>query len=83
VLNDVTIDNCTKIIVGNVVQFRGLSKFKFASKFISFGVHGILSRNQKLVLQHDWDKLAPYILGVHCVAHKTWQSILFKTTFGV
>jgi hypothetical protein len=42
VVNHVTIDNCTKVIVGNVLQFGGLSKFKFASKFISFGVHGIL-----------------------------------------
>jgi hypothetical protein len=41
-VNDVTIDNCTKGIVGNVLQFGGLSKFKFVSKFISFGVHGIL-----------------------------------------
>jgi hypothetical protein len=42
VVNDVTIDNCTKVIVGNMFQFGGFSKFKFASKFISFGVHGIL-----------------------------------------
>ncbi len=42
VVNDVTIDNCTKVIVGNVLQFVGLSKFNFFSKFISFGVYEIL-----------------------------------------
>jgi hypothetical protein len=41
-VNDVTIDNCTKVIVSNVLQFGGLSKFKLVSIFISFGVRGVL-----------------------------------------
>jgi len=41
-VNDVTIDNCTKVIVSNVLQFVGLSKFKLVSIFISFGVRGVL-----------------------------------------
>jgi hypothetical protein len=66
-VNDVIIDNCTKVIVGNVLQFGGLSKF------IGFGVHGVLFFKEPKISVTTLlrDKLTPYNLGVHCVAHKT------------
>ncbi len=37
-----TTDNLTKVIVDNVLQYGGLSKFDFVSKLISFGANGVL-----------------------------------------
>jgi hypothetical protein len=41
-VNGGTIDNLTKVIMDNVLQYGGLSKFDFVSKLISFGANGVL-----------------------------------------
>jgi len=41
-VNGGTIDNLTKVIMDNVLQYEGLSKFDLVSKLISFGAHGVL-----------------------------------------
>jgi hypothetical protein len=41
-VNGGTIDNLTKVIVDNVLQYEGLSKFDLVSKLIGFGANGVL-----------------------------------------
>jgi hypothetical protein len=41
-VNGGTIDNLTKVIVDNVLQYEGLSKFDLVSKLIRFGANGVL-----------------------------------------
>jgi hypothetical protein len=49
-----TINNLTKVIVDNVFQYGGLSKFDLVSKLISFGANGVLVfYDVKMVLQHN------------------------------
>jgi hypothetical protein len=41
-VNGGTTNNLTKVIVDNVLQYGGLSKFDLVSKLISFGANGVL-----------------------------------------
>jgi hypothetical protein len=53
-VNGGTIDNLTEVIMDNVFQYGGLSKFDLVSKLISFGANGVLVfEGVKMVLQHN------------------------------
>jgi hypothetical protein len=58
-------DNLTNIIVDNVLQYGGLSKFDLVSKFISCGVDGVsIFQGAKIgVTIQLWEKLSLKCLG--------------------
>ncbi len=57
----------------NVFQYGGLLEFELASKLISFGANGVsIFQGAKIgVTTQLKEKFSPYMLGVHCVAHRT------------
>ncbi len=57
----------------NVLQYGGLLEFNLASKLISFSVDGVLifQGAKSGVTTQLKNKFAPYMLGVHYVAHQT------------
>jgi hypothetical protein len=72
-INGGTIDSFTNVIVGNVLQYGGLLESNLASKLINFGAYGvsIFQGAKSGVTAQLKEKFAPYMLGVHCVAHQT------------
>jgi hypothetical protein len=70
-VNGGTIDNFTKVIMDNVLQYGGLLKSDLASKLINFGAYGIsvFQGAKNGVTTKLKEKFAPYMLRVHCVAH--------------
>jgi hypothetical protein len=80
------VDNLTKVIVDNVFQYQGLSKFDLVSKLISFGLDEIsISKVQKLVLQHNCGKnLPPNAKGtLGCTSNKLGNINIVKTTSSI
>jgi hypothetical protein len=66
-------NNITKVIVGNLLQYGGLFKTNSVSKLISFGANGVLVlQGVKTNVVTQLKKThTPFMLGVHCFAHKT------------
>jgi hypothetical protein len=60
-VNGGIVNNLTKVIVDNVLQYGGLSKSDLVSKFISFGVDGVsIFQGAKIsVTTQLWEKFAP------------------------
>jgi hypothetical protein len=60
-VNGGIVNNLTKVIVDNVLQYGGLSKSDLVSKFISFGVDGTsIFQGAKIgVTTQLWEKFAP------------------------
>ncbi len=70
-VNGGIVNNLTKVIMENVLQYGGLSKSNLASKLISFGVDGVsvFYGAKNGVTTQLKEKFALYMLGVHYVAH--------------
>jgi hypothetical protein len=68
-----TTNNLTKVIVDSVLQFGRLLKSNLASKFISFFADrvSVFQGVKNDVTTQLKEKFTPYMLGEHCVAHRT------------
>jgi len=68
-LND---DNLTELIVGAINSGGGLDRESIATKLLSFGADGasILQGSRSGVTLQIKDKHTPFVIGVHCVAHR-------------
>jgi hypothetical protein len=57
--------------MANVLQFGGLSEIDLTSKLISFGANGVSNFQgaKTCVITQFLKKHAPFMLGVHYVAH--------------
>jgi hypothetical protein len=64
-------NNLTKVIVGFLLTYNGLSKFDLTSKLVCFGVDGVTTfRGSKIrVIVELKENHAPLMLGVHCATH--------------
>ncbi len=67
------VDNLTKVIVESLFLHGGLSKSNMALKLICFGTNNVTtfhSLKTRVIVQLK-EKHMPFLLGVHCVVHRT------------
>jgi hypothetical protein len=73
VVDGTTSDNLTSFIVKSLMEFGGLSETNLANKLFSFGVDRvtIFQGVKNGVITQIMQKHAPFVSGVHCMAHRT------------
>ncbi len=66
-----TLNNIKTTILDAMATYGGLSNDDMASKWICLGCNDdlMLEGVQVGVITQIWEQLAPYLHGVHCVAH--------------
>jgi hypothetical protein len=67
-----SVNNLTKVIMGSLLIYNGLSDFPLASKLVCFGIDGLITfQGSKIsVIVQLKENHAPLMLGVHYVAHQ-------------
>ncbi len=71
VLEGLSSDNLTKVIMEALIIGGGLPRDQIAQKLICFGVDGVnvFQGTKNGVTKHIHDTYAPHSIGVHCMAH--------------
>ncbi len=73
VVDEVAFNNSTSLIVKILMEFGGLNEKDLANKLVCFGANGVIVFQgvKNGVIAQIMQKHAPFVSGVHCMAHRT------------
>jgi hypothetical protein len=73
-----TLDNIEAIILNAMGEYRGHANEAMASKWVCLGCDGdsMFQGIQIGVITQTWEQSTPYLIIVHCVAHRTNMVVL-------